>query len=121
MTDASTIQTATVQIHAVTDTMPDSGVTVLACYRNSLGDSRTVRAEWVGKHRRAARDLEDLDDSDTDYDELTDEYYWPEGWYEKIDNWGDFSSVRIVEGTVTHWVDLSNVRAIFRELTGGAP
>lgn len=44
-------------------------------------------------------------DIDADYDEETDEYYFPEGWWEIIKNWDDYSCVAI-EDTVTHWMPL---------------
>ena len=51
--------------------------------------------------------IESDDDSEiSEYDEATDCCYTPEGWYEKIDNWGDYSSVAVVEGEVTHWMPL---------------
>jgi len=34
------------------------------------------------------------------------EYYLKEGWYELIDNWGDYSSVAIVEGKVDYWLPI---------------
>ena len=86
----------------VTERMPASGVTVLACYTNSAGKVRRIRAEWV-----AAKTIEsDADSEISEYDETTDCYYDPEGWYEKIDNWGDYSSVVVNEGEVTHWMPL---------------
>ena len=44
-------------------------------------------------------------DIDADYDEETDEYYFPEGWWEIIKNWDDYSCVAI-EDTITHWMPL---------------
>lgn len=87
----------------VSDGLPKSGVTVLACYRNSLGNLRRIRAHWI-----AAKTEESNGDYDEffEYDEETDTYYAPEGWYECIDNWGDYSSVRVCEGEVTHWMPL---------------
>lgn len=87
---------------ACAERMPASGVTVLACYTNSAGNVRRIRAEWV-----AAKTIEsDADSEISEYDEATDCYYDPEGWYEKIDNWGDYSSVAVVEGEITHWMPL---------------
>ena len=45
------------------------------------------------------------EDIDADYDEETDEYYFPEGWWESIKNWDDYSCVAI-EDTITHWMPL---------------
>jgi hypothetical protein len=86
----------------VAERMPASGVTVLACYTNRSGNVRRIRAEWV-----AAKTIESDGDSEIgEYDEATDCCYDPEGWYEKIDNWGDYSSVVVNEGEVTHWMPL---------------
>lgn len=86
----------------VTERMPASGVTVLACYTNSAGNVRRIRAEWT-----AAKTIEsDAESEIGEYDEATDCFYDPEGWYEKIDNWLDYSSVAVVNGEVTHWMPL---------------
>ncbi len=45
------------------------------------------------------------DDIDSVYDEDTDEYYFPIGWWEVIKNWDDYSCVAISD-TVTHWMPL---------------
>jgi len=87
----------------VTERLPDSGKVVLACYTNRAGRVRRIRAEWVAEKSREANS----DDSDiSGYDEATDTFYVPPGWYEKIDNWGDYSSVAVCEGEVTHWMPL---------------
>jgi hypothetical protein len=87
----------------VTDRLPKSGQTVLACYTNRAGNVRCIRAEWV-----AAKSVEaNSDNSDIGvYDEATDTFYDPEGWYERIDNWDDYSAVLVCEGEVTHWMPL---------------
>jgi len=87
---------------SVKDSMPKSGVTVLACYKNRLGNLRRIRAEWTD-----AKTVEsNSDDEFFDYDEATDCYYAPEGWYECIDNWDEYSSVKVSEGEITHWMAL---------------
>lgn len=87
----------------VAERMPASGLPVLACYKNSHGNWRRIRAEWV-----AAKTQESGDNSDIgEYDEATDTYYDPQGWYERIDNWDDgFSAVGVNQGEVTHWMPL---------------
>lgn len=86
---------------ACADRMPTPGVTVLAYYRNEFGNGRRIRAQWVPAKTREGDG--ELDDLDLVYDEDADTCYWPEGWYECIDNWGDYSSVVVTEGEVTHW------------------
>ena len=82
--------------------MPQSGVTVLAYYKNSNGFERRIRAKWT-----AAKTVEANAEYDWgEYDEATDAYWTPEGWYECIDNWDEYSSVMVSEGEVTHWMPL---------------
>lgn len=110
--------TAPVALMSVSDAMPESGRKVLAFYRNRLGMARMVCAEWVAA---CTREVTEADDLDGDYDDTADTVYWTEGWYERIDNWDDFSSVAITEGEVTHWADLQAVLDLYRGQTGGAP
>jgi hypothetical protein len=89
---------------SVTQAMPKSGVKVLACYRNKLGKLRRIRAHWIAA-KTVEASSEDWDQC-SEYDEATDTYYVTEGWYECIDNWGDYSAVAVSEGDVTHWMAL---------------
>ena len=85
----------------VEDAMPLNGKTVLACYKNSAGNLRRVRACWV-----AAKTSESSSESDFgEYDEAADTYYDPEGWYEQIDNWDDCTAV-FISDPVTCWQEL---------------
>ena len=43
------------------------------------------------------------DDIDMEYSEADDEYYMPEGWWEVIKNWDDYTCVAI-QDNVTHWM-----------------
>ena len=88
----------------VTQALPKSGVKVLACYRNRLGKLRRIRAHWFAA-KTVEASSEDWDQC-SEYDEATDTYYVTEGWYECIDNWGDYSAVAVSEGDVTHWMAL---------------
>ena len=89
---------------SVADALPNSGVTVLACYRNRLGKLRRIRAYWISA-KTVEANPEDWDQC-SEYDEATDTYYVTEGWFECIDNWGDYSAVAVSEGEVTHWMPL---------------
>ena len=91
---------------SVKERLPESGVHVLAC----------CRVKWVGGGGRtyvcAAFHSEPKketccysDNIDMEYDEETDEYYLPEGWWEAINNWDDYSFVAIGD-FVTHWMPL---------------
>ena len=89
---------------SVAERLPASGQIVLACYVNRAGRLRRIRAEWIAAKTREANS-EDAE-ACVEYDEATDTYYTTEGWYECIDNWGDYSSVAVTEGEVTHWMPL---------------
>lgn len=75
-------------------------VKCLATYVNSHGMRRLIAAEYIPKFFEVA----DSDSENTDYHEETDEYYLAEGWYEQQDNWGDYASIAVNEGEVTHWM-----------------
>jgi hypothetical protein len=81
--------------------MPGPSDTVLATYVNAAGRRRRIRAAWVPAKTQEASS-EDAE-ACTEYDEATDTYYTVEGWYEAIDNWGDYSSVAVTEGAVDYW------------------
>ena len=86
----------------VSEALPDPSTKVLAFYRNDLGKGRIVVAQWV-----PANTVKDSCDNDfSEYNEELDDCFWPEGWYEQIENWDEFSAFRITEGTVTHWMPL---------------
>ena len=88
------------------DEMPKSGTHVLVCCEvRGIGgyvghyvcdafhtDARTIPCQYS-------------DDIDSEYDEETDEYYFPDGWWEVIKNWDDYSCVAISD-FVTHWMPL---------------
>lgn len=86
----------------VAEALPKSGEKVLACYRHRWFNLRPIRAFWTAAKTEEA----DSDDARMEYDAATDAYYVPEGWYECIDNWGDYSSVAVTDGEVTHWMPL---------------
>jgi hypothetical protein len=82
----------------VTERLPDSGQEVLAHYNDV-----TVRATYI---HRFTEECNDLDCENYEYNEEDDEFYINEGWYELMDNWGDFRSIAIVEGTVDSWLPI---------------
>ena len=89
----------------VSERLPESERTVLAFYLNSHGKGRRVRAEYIAAKTKSADDGWDSDEP-ADYDEQADEYFWPAGWYEIMDNWDDLTHMAIHEGEVTHWMPL---------------
>lgn len=84
------------------DSAPKHGKPILIFYKNSLGKNRTVKACYLDKFQEESCDSFEP----ADYDEETDQYYYPEGWWELIDNWEDYSMVVIHEGNPTHWTPL---------------
>ena len=93
------------------DGLPEIGEPVQACYLTRLGKLKVIRAMWISKNT-----IEAFAESDIgEYDEKTDTYYNPEGWYECIDNWDDYCSVMVDEGPVLYWTPLSIPPDVNRE------
>jgi len=85
---------------SVADSLPEKYC--LAVYETPSGKQRIIRAMYVAKFTVEAQ-------GDDCYSEINDENdieYLREGWYELIDNWGEYSSVNVCEGVVTHWQPL---------------
>ena len=78
-------------------TLPDPGKPVLL----DIGDKYPIRAMWAAKH---TLEVGMEDDSDFgEYDEATDTYYCPEGWYE----WNEYEDVHWhVDKTPVAWREL---------------
>jgi hypothetical protein len=95
----------------VSEQMPEPGIKVIAHYLNDLGKERTIMAEWVpAKSRKddidAIAQVLDLNDEDfAEYDEDDEKFYWPEGWYEVVENLSDYCEL-LVDNEVTHWQSL---------------
>lgn len=70
----------------VSEEPPQAGEPVLATCVNRV----PLRAVYVPKHTMSEDEHGEFQ-GDTDYDESTDQNYWPEGWYE----WNQFEE--------THW------------------
>ena len=90
---------------AVSERLPESERTVLAYYLNSHNKGRRIRAEYIAAKTKGADDGWD-EEYTAEYDEETDQYFWPAGWYEVMDNWDGLTHVAVVEGDVTHWMPL---------------
>lgn len=85
----------------VTERLPENDVHVLLSCKCGSG-AYVCDGFHTEKYSTPTQFYEDID---ADYDEETDEYYFPEGWWEVIKNWDDYSCVAI-EDTVTHWMPL---------------
>jgi len=91
---------------SVEDRLPESGTPVLAFYENRLGKGRRICAEYIAPKSRVADQLSDPDVETVEYDEEVGEYYWLPGWYERIDNWEEYSHLAVTEGDISHWMPL---------------
>ena len=91
---------------SVEERLPESGTHVLVC----------CRVKWLvgGGHSYVCDAFHSdpktipcsySDDIDMEYDEKTDEYYFPEGWWEVIKNWDEYACVAIAD-LVTYWMPL---------------
>lgn len=85
----------------VTERLPKDDVHVLLSCKCGAG-AYVCDGFHTEKYSTPTQFYEDID---ADYDEETDEYYFPEGWWEVIKNWDDYSCVA-VEDAVTHWMPL---------------
>ena len=85
----------------VAERLPENGAHVLLSCKCGVG-AYVCDGFHTEKYSTPTQFYEDID---ADYDEETDEYYFPEGWWEVIKNWDDYSCVAI-EDTVTHWMPL---------------
>ena len=81
---------------ALPGTLPKPGTPVLL----DIGKKYPIRAMWAAKHTVQAAD----DDTDWgEYDEATDQYWCPEGWYE----WNEHEETHwAVDETPTAWCEL---------------
>ena len=92
---------------SVKDRLPDTQVTVLATYKTSFGKRRTICAFYISSRAVRCEDhYADYVEYDPDYDDKTDTEWVKAGWSERIENWGEFSSVDVCEGEITHWMPL---------------
>jgi hypothetical protein len=89
---------------SVEDRLPESPEShhCLATYRNRAGKLRIIRATYVRQFEVEATG----DECDSEYNEADDREYLKAGWLERIDNWGEYSSVYVSKGPVTHWMPI---------------
>ena len=85
------------------ESAPKDGTTVLIHYTNCLGNGRTIKAQYLPRFYEESG-CDDGDGGVDEYDEANDRYTYREGWWEVIDNWGEFGFVKVHEGEPTHWM-----------------
>lgn len=88
----------------------------LAVYVTPHGKQRLIRAKYARQFQIEAEG----DDRETEYNEADDTFYIKAGWLECIDNWGEYSSYYVTEGTVTHWMSLPAAPSSSAATAGGA-
>ena len=88
---------------SVKDELPKGEIKVIALYYNRMEKSRMVMAQYV-KENTVVSGMGD--GANDEYNEEMDEYYTQQGWYERIDNWDEWTSIFIHEGRITHWMPL---------------
>lgn len=82
-----------------------SAKTVLVHFRNVLGKSRIVKA----MHAKQFEIEQDSSEPEfCEYNDATDTYYWPEGWYEDVhaDTGTDYSFHHLGNEKPTHFMPL---------------
>jgi hypothetical protein len=91
---------------ALTDAAIELGSDKSRC--NLLNEIKRLLDEDVTLSCMHAHDqkVRDDDEDNFEYCDTDDEYYIPAGWYECILNWEEYSSVKINDGVVTHWMNL---------------
>lgn len=89
-----------VQWISVEDHLPEKYC--LAAYLTRHGRFRIIRAMYVKQYEIEATG----DECDSEYSEADDLEYIKAGWYECIDNWGEYSSCAVNEGKVKFWMPL---------------
>ena len=78
---------------------------VFIYYKNDLGKGRTVKALYAKKFEK----VDEFSEYDcSDYDEETDEFYWPEGWYEDVeaDTGNDYGFHHLGDIKPTHFMEI---------------
>lgn len=92
----------------VTERLPENDKPVLAFGRaaNNQKHKTIFKGRWIADHTMLSADFGADDDMSLNYDDAEDEYYVPEGWFERIENWDDFTDVAAGDYIITHWMPL---------------
>lgn len=87
----------------VSERLPKKGIPVLAHYKNRLGNSRRVRAEYIFP-RTVEAGLDD--ECELDWSDDEEQCWIKSGWYELVNNCDEYNFYNIYEGEVTEWMPL---------------
>lgn len=88
---------------SVSEQLPQPERTVLAVLRDSPLSTVIIVAQWWPQFTVPC--FEPEYEFDTDYDEATEQRYFPAGWYEQTTT-GEYSFCGPLSGAVTHWMAL---------------
>ena len=93
---------------SVKDRLPENAkpVWVFGHAVNNSKRTSTFKGRWIAEHTMLAADFGADDDMALIYDESEDEYYVPEGWFERIENWDDYTDIAVGDYIITHWMPL---------------
>nr|WP_298658549.1 DUF551 domain-containing protein [uncultured Flavobacterium sp.] len=87
----------------VKDGLPKNDAKVQATYLNSHGKRRYIMASYI---KKGTVELCDDDDDVSEYIEDADQFFFKEGWYERIENWDEYTHLTVSKGEITHWMPL---------------
>jgi len=96
--------------------MPENGKFVLATYVNSHGNRRLIVGCFVEQYSFPSEDDPCLC---VKYREEDGIYYLQEGWYEKQDNWDEYTTIYVNEGEVDFWSELPSSKELPTPARGG--
>jgi len=86
----------------VSESMPEHREPVIASYINDVGKRQVVIGYWIEKWKEVI-EAEELNERPAEYFEAIDTWYLCAGWYEQQLNWGEYTSLYIEDGAITHW------------------
>ena len=96
----------------VNDKLPENEKYVLVCCKSRFSRPYICIGYHINRHS-VEGNIYWNEDLEWDYDEDEDKNYVPEGWYEAVRNWDEYSSV-VISDDVTHWAELPELPTIWR-------
>jgi len=85
---------------------PEHGKKVLVYVQQSNGQSPYMVVGYYWERFKEIAYAHHGEACEFEYCEKSDEFYFKEGWLEQQVNWGEFTSIYVNEGEVTHWTEL---------------
>lgn len=100
---AEALEAQAIQWTPVTEALPPTMLRVLAVYNDGRA-TMTIRALHLAAREAICWEWTNFDEP-IDYDEETGQGYYPEGWYEAVED-GEYAFIGPLSGTVTHWAHM---------------